>query len=443
MKKISKKLKGYSQYESMKMDLQNAVYDTFTKDEFEMKWKDMIAKFNLYENQWLGVLYDKRHQWVPVYVKDIFWAGMSTHNEMRVEKEKKADFKSRHKVFDYLTVYGFEKQFQDAYTKVKFKEVQAEMKRLVYCQSFLVKEEGSICTYFVKEAMVVFGKMKHVDFVIYYNSTEYDVQCMCWLFEFRGIMCAHSLVILIARYINEVPNKYILPRWRKDLDRGYTCIKTIYTGFGDDFNAKVYEKMNRKLAGIVQFVGNCEGKIKLIDRGLDEIKAKVMKDDESDGSNVAPSTSNVPPITSNVPSSPIASINRKAISHTKLLSPLVARRKGRPVTKRKVAKGTKVLGGKGEGQSQPERSVRRELYPYVVGMASVDIMSKQSFINLPTQIYGVGTSLTPLDCIGGTPGFMRTQQSMTATHQIYGAVPSSFVDFNVQMNHNDRGGSFR
>ena len=51
MKKIPEKLKGYSQYESMKMDLLNAVYDTFTKDEFEMKWKEMIAKFNLYENK--------------------------------------------------------------------------------------------------------------------------------------------------------------------------------------------------------------------------------------------------------------------------------------------------------------------------------------------------------------------------------------------------------
>lgn len=38
----------------------------------------MIVEFNLYKNQWLGVLYDERHRWVPVYVKDIFWAGMST-----------------------------------------------------------------------------------------------------------------------------------------------------------------------------------------------------------------------------------------------------------------------------------------------------------------------------------------------------------------------------
>ncbi|XP_028051677.1 uncharacterized protein LOC114256262 [Camellia sinensis] len=364
----------------------------------------------------------------------------------KVEKEKKADFKSRHKVFDCLTVYGFEKQFQDGYTNAKFKEVQVEMKRLVYCQSFLVKEEGSICTYFVKEAMVVFGKMKHVDFVVYYNSTEFDVQCMCRLFEFRGIMCAHSLVVLIARCINEVPHKYILPRWRKDLDRGYTCIKTTYAGFGDDFNAKVYEKMNRKLVGIVQFAGNCEGKIKLIDRGLDEIKAKVMKDDEGGGSNVAPSTSNVLPITSNVPSSPIGNINRQAISHTKLLSPLVARRKGRPVTKRKVAKVDQIVNRLKASKRKHNKS-KGHMVNAIGGTSltptSVDIMRRQSFINPPTQIYGVGTSLTPSDCIGGTPGFMRTQQSMTATHHIYGAVPSSFVDLNVQMNHNDHGDSFR
>ncbi|GMP75234.1 hypothetical protein CsSME_00032400 [Camellia sinensis var. sinensis] len=83
--------------------------------------------------------------------------------------------------------------------------------------------------------------------------------------------------------------------------------------------------MNIKLIGIVQFAGNSEGKIKIIDHGLDEIKARVMKNDEGGGSNVAPSTSNVPHITSNVPSSPIRSINRKGISHTKLLSLLVAR----------------------------------------------------------------------------------------------------------------------
>ncbi|GMP67967.1 hypothetical protein CsSME_00027751 [Camellia sinensis var. sinensis] len=237
MKKIPEKLKGYAQYEPMKLAMQNAIYDCLTRDEFEEKWEEMLTKFNLYDNEWLGVLYHEQHRWVLVYVKDIFWAGMSTtqrsenmnaffngyvnpkttlkqfveqyDNALRskVEKEKKSDFKSRHKLFDCLTTYGFEKQFQQAYTNAKFKEVQGELKRLVYCQALIVKEEGAICTYNVQEAMVVCDKMKHVDFVVYFNAIECEVQCMCQLFQFRGIMCAHSLAMLVRRCINEVPSK--------------------------------------------------------------------------------------------------------------------------------------------------------------------------------------------------------------------------------------------
>ncbi|XP_028055833.1 protein FAR-RED IMPAIRED RESPONSE 1-like [Camellia sinensis] len=177
MKKIPEKLKGYARYEAIKLAMQNAVYDCLTRAEFESKWEEMLATFNLYDNEWLGVLYNERNRWVPVYVKDIFWAGISTtqrsesmnalfdgyvspkttlkqfveqyDNALRnkVEKEKKADFKSRHKLFDCLTIYEFEKQFQQAYTNAKFKEVQGELKRLVYCQAVIVKEEGSISTY--------------------------------------------------------------------------------------------------------------------------------------------------------------------------------------------------------------------------------------------------------------------------------------------------------
>ncbi|XP_028104497.1 protein FAR1-RELATED SEQUENCE 5-like [Camellia sinensis] len=76
MKKIPEKLKGYAQYEAIKLAMQNAVYDCLTRAEFESKWEEMLATFNLYDNEWLGVLYDERNRWVPVYVKDIFWAGM-------------------------------------------------------------------------------------------------------------------------------------------------------------------------------------------------------------------------------------------------------------------------------------------------------------------------------------------------------------------------------
>ncbi|CAL5377034.1 unnamed protein product [Camellia sinensis] len=447
MKKIPEKLKGYAEYERIKLAMQNAIYDYLTRDEFENQWEQMLTRFNLYDNDWLGVLYDERHRWVLVYVKDIFWVGMSTtqrsesmnaffdgyvnpkttlkqfveqyDNTLRskVEKEKKSDFKSRHKLFDYLTIHGFEKQFQQAYTNAKFKEVQGELKRLVYCQAVIVKEEGSICTYNVQEAMVVCEKMKHVDFVVYFNSIECEVQCMCRLFEFRGIVCAHSLAVLVRRCINEVPNKYILPRWRKDLVREYTSIKTTYSDFGGDFNASCYERMNKKLTGILQLAGNCDGKIKMIDVGLDQIKDRVMKDESGDGSNLQACTTFIPSCTKSL----IATSSAIVFTTRKVISPLVARRRGRPITKRKVAKVDQIVNRfKATAKKQTKAKAAKELrfeaqaqayalyYPYVGGM--------ENSMYVPVVNAIGGTSVTPSELIRGTPGSL-----MSAPTQIFGS----------------------
>ena len=38
----------------------------------------MIKDYCLEENEWLCSLFNDRKRWVPVYIKEIFWAGMST-----------------------------------------------------------------------------------------------------------------------------------------------------------------------------------------------------------------------------------------------------------------------------------------------------------------------------------------------------------------------------
>ena len=78
MKKIPEKLKGYKEYDSIKFQLQNIVYDSIQVDSFELGQSSMISNYNLKDNDWLNRLYDGRHKWVPCFVKDCFWAGMST-----------------------------------------------------------------------------------------------------------------------------------------------------------------------------------------------------------------------------------------------------------------------------------------------------------------------------------------------------------------------------
>ncbi|KAF5454271.1 hypothetical protein F2P56_023948, partial [Juglans regia] len=79
LKKVSEKLGSYAAYKSgLKSHLMKCVYDTQTVEEFEKCWDGLLNTYDLHENVWLKSLYDERQHWVPVFLKEYFWAGMST-----------------------------------------------------------------------------------------------------------------------------------------------------------------------------------------------------------------------------------------------------------------------------------------------------------------------------------------------------------------------------
>jgi hypothetical protein len=129
-----------------------------TLDEFEENWQRLLKMHNLQQNEWLQWLYDERYHWVPAYVKNTFWAGMSTtqHSEStnaffdsyvglkitlkqfvdqydnalrgKAEKKNAQDHDSFKSMNPCITRYIIKKQFQEAYTNKKFKEVQDEFR---------------------------------------------------------------------------------------------------------------------------------------------------------------------------------------------------------------------------------------------------------------------------------------------------------------------------
>jgi len=79
LKKVPKKLGSYGSYKTgMKSALMKSVYDSQSVEEFETSWDQLITTYNLHENAWLQSLYAEREHWVPAFLKDYFWAGMST-----------------------------------------------------------------------------------------------------------------------------------------------------------------------------------------------------------------------------------------------------------------------------------------------------------------------------------------------------------------------------
>ncbi|KAF5465466.1 hypothetical protein F2P56_015473, partial [Juglans regia] len=123
----------------------------------------MLDTYGLHENAWLGSLYSDRRSWVPAYVRDTFWAGMSTTQRSesmnaffddyvnskttlkqfvdqydsalrrKVENEAIADFNSFNTEIPCISRYPLEKQFQKAYKLLNLKKYKKNCEDLYIC----------------------------------------------------------------------------------------------------------------------------------------------------------------------------------------------------------------------------------------------------------------------------------------------------------------------
>ncbi|KAI8547376.1 hypothetical protein RHMOL_Rhmol07G0190800 [Rhododendron molle] len=78
MKKVPEKFGMYNAYEQISSCMRKAVWNSLTIKQFEDAWDGFIKKYELHNNTWLQGLHLERKLWVPTYVNDCFWAGMSS-----------------------------------------------------------------------------------------------------------------------------------------------------------------------------------------------------------------------------------------------------------------------------------------------------------------------------------------------------------------------------
>ncbi|XP_042380308.1 protein FAR1-RELATED SEQUENCE 6-like [Zingiber officinale] len=328
MKKLPAKLGGHAQYKLIKKQLKNIVYNSLTIDECDANWMKMIEVFNLENNDWLKSLYEQRNRWIPVYVKDKFWAGMSTSQrsesmnaffdeyvhsktslkqfveqfdnalKKKIEKEKNLDFGSFNSMIPVISGYPIERQFQSFYTNNLFKLFQDEIRGLMFCNTSLVRQEGVAFIFEVVETLL--GKngdpIRDASFRVDYTELDCQVKCLCHLFEFRGILCRHVISVLIRMKVIEVPMNYIMDRWRKDIKRGYQSITDIYDEYVCDGERHRYNILTPLIQEVQQLGANnddsCsvlveilkDAKEKLIDIQIDHSRAHQLKETSTSSS---------------------------------------------------------------------------------------------------------------------------------------------------------------
>ncbi|KAK2664574.1 hypothetical protein Ddye_003148 [Dipteronia dyeriana] len=59
------------------------VCDSYSKEEFELKWMEAIGKSNLGDDAWLRTMYEMRSKWMHAFHNHVFSTGMA--NSQRTE----------------------------------------------------------------------------------------------------------------------------------------------------------------------------------------------------------------------------------------------------------------------------------------------------------------------------------------------------------------------
>ncbi|KAI5425946.1 hypothetical protein KIW84_031680 [Lathyrus oleraceus] len=146
----------------------------------------------------------------------------------RAKKEFEADFNSMDTTIPCGSNSSIEKQFQSEFTNAKFKEIQVEFRSKMNCSASLNSMEDCFATYHVLEEILIGDIRKERVLKVVLNKENHDFKCECSLFEFRGIVCRHVLSVCSQERIVSLPEKYVLTRWKKNIKRKHSYIKTSY-----------------------------------------------------------------------------------------------------------------------------------------------------------------------------------------------------------------------
>jgi hypothetical protein len=381
LKKLPEKFGSHSQYTAIKNAIRSCVYDSQTCEEFDASWQTLLDCYNLEDNAWLRGLYSERTFWVPAYLKGVFWAGMTTtqrsesmnaffdgyvhsstslkefvdqyDNALRskVEKENLADFSSFNVMISCVSEFPFEMQFQKLYTHDKYKEVQKEIRDVLYCSNSFLKSEGGISTYQVIERVRINGAYtKKLCFTVYYNEPSCELNCSCCWFESIGILCRHAISVLTTLDdVTLLPEKYFLNRWRKDLKRPYKLIKSSYDPLSSNPSADRFADLSKDMLALATIIAPNLDHYMEVKTNIAMLTKKFSGQscEQSPPSQSLPSAS----ITSNLP------IDCMAVE---VRSPHVARIKGKRATKRKMSEVEKAVKNSKGNNKQSDTNPRQQ-----------------------------------------------------------------------------------
>ncbi|XP_043716929.1 protein FAR1-RELATED SEQUENCE 12-like [Telopea speciosissima] len=229
----------FKMHKEFESEYRKCINASWKPEEFELGWEALIVKYGLKDNNWLKLMYDQRHHWVPLYLRDAFFAGMTTIKRSKGinsyfneflhegtplnefipqydhalkqlrEKEADEDFVSMHTKTVLTSKNPIEEQAARVFTRTMFSVFRHGFLESSCCVANKTDEEGPVSRYLVHK----YNEKDENIHLATLNVVDNRISCSCQMFEFEGMICGHLLKVFQMVNIFEIPPRYILKRW--------------------------------------------------------------------------------------------------------------------------------------------------------------------------------------------------------------------------------------
>ncbi|XP_072066730.1 protein FAR1-RELATED SEQUENCE 6-like [Arachis hypogaea] len=191
------------------------------------------------------------------------------------QRELEDDAADSRGVIPCATSSPMERHFQQEYTTSIFRDVQIEFVKKANCRVSVVAEQGPLVCMKVEEEKLVNDTILCVPYDVHFNRSTQEVRCECNLFESSGVLCCHCLEVFHSYKVYKVPNRYVLPRWSKNIKCKHTYVKSSHNVSRSDESHVAFKELCAHFYNIAQDFVNDDEETALLHVALEETRAKL------------------------------------------------------------------------------------------------------------------------------------------------------------------------
>ncbi|XP_020099387.1 protein FAR1-RELATED SEQUENCE 11-like [Ananas comosus] len=206
-------------------------------EDFTQQWSQMVSEFGLSSDRHITLLTYNRENWALPFLRGWFFGGLNatgfstsiksffrgflnsqtrlrdfveqvaTAVDLQNQAAEEATIRQDYQNMKIKTCMPIEEHAASILTPFAFDLFQKE---LVESTQFAVYD-AQRDTYLVQHRLQSNG-----GHIIQWISSDESIRCSCKEFESSGILCRHALRVLPLKNFFLLPDKYLLPRWRKE-----------------------------------------------------------------------------------------------------------------------------------------------------------------------------------------------------------------------------------